>query len=90
MFNIQAGIASAHFFAGRYADTSHWAEVAAGGQPNHLIAACIGTASTARVKLGLSVAAAVCPLFPRKETSAGAAAGSHSCQQRTSRSTSKC
>jgi len=47
MFNIQAGIASAHFFAGRYADASHWAEVAAGGQPNHLIAACIGTASSA-------------------------------------------
>lgn len=47
MFNMQAGTASAHFFAGRYADASSWAEVAAREQPNHVIAACIGAASNA-------------------------------------------
>jgi uncharacterized protein HemY len=47
MFNMQAGIASAHFFAGRYADASSWAEAAAQEQPNHVIASCIGAASSA-------------------------------------------
>jgi TolB-like protein/Tfp pilus assembly protein PilF len=47
MFNMQAGIAAAHFFAGRYADASSWAEAAARQQPNHVIAACICAASSA-------------------------------------------
>jgi tetratricopeptide (TPR) repeat protein len=47
MFSMQAGIASAHFLAGRYADASSWAEAAAREQQNHLIAACIGAASSA-------------------------------------------
>jgi hypothetical protein len=47
MFNMRAGVASAHFFAGRYADASSWAEAAAREQPNHVIAACIGAASSA-------------------------------------------
>ena len=47
MFNMRAGIAAAHFFAGRYADASSWAEAATRQQPNHLIAACIGAASSA-------------------------------------------
>ena len=47
MFNMQAGVASAHYFAGRYADASSWAEAAVREQPNHVIAACIGAASSA-------------------------------------------
>ena len=47
MFNMRAGVASAHYFAGRYADASLWAEAAGREQPNHVIAACIGAASSA-------------------------------------------
>ena len=47
MFNMRAGVASAHYFAGRYADASSWAEAAVREQPNHVIAACIGAASSA-------------------------------------------
>ncbi len=44
VFNImQAGTALAHFFAGRYAEASAWAEK----QPNHLIATCTAAASSA-------------------------------------------
>ena len=43
--NAQAGMASAHFFAGRFADASSWAELACREQPNHFIAACIAAAS---------------------------------------------
>jgi hypothetical protein len=46
MFNMRAGVASAHYFAGRYAVASSWAEAAAREQPNHVIAACIGAASS--------------------------------------------
>jgi TolB-like protein/DNA-binding SARP family transcriptional activator len=45
--NAQAGLASAYFFAGRYADASSWAERAVLEQPNHFIAACIAAASGA-------------------------------------------
>jgi len=45
-FNMQAATASAHFFAGRYAEASHWAETSLREQPNHLIAACIAAASS--------------------------------------------
>jgi len=45
--NAQAAMASAHFFAGRYAEASHLAEVAVLEQPNHLIATCIVAASGA-------------------------------------------
>jgi TolB-like protein len=47
MFNMRAGVASAHYFAGRYAVASWWAEAAAREQPNHVIAACISAASSA-------------------------------------------
>jgi TolB-like protein/DNA-binding SARP family transcriptional activator/Tfp pilus assembly protein PilF len=47
VFNMQAAMASAHFFAGRYAEASSWAETASREQPNHLIAACIVAASGA-------------------------------------------
>ena len=43
--NAQAGMASAHFFAGRFAEASSWAELACREQPNHFIAACIAAAS---------------------------------------------
>ena len=47
VFNMQAAMASAHFFAGRYAEALSWAETASREQPNHLIAACIVAASGA-------------------------------------------
>jgi tetratricopeptide (TPR) repeat protein len=47
MFNMRAGVSLAHYFAGRNADASAWAEAAAREQPNHVIAACIGAASSA-------------------------------------------
>jgi TolB-like protein len=45
--NAYAGTASAHFFAGRYAEASSWAETAVREQPNHFIATCIAAASGA-------------------------------------------
>jgi TolB-like protein/DNA-binding SARP family transcriptional activator len=45
--NAQAAMASAHFFAGRYAEASHWSELAVLGQPNHFIATCMVAASGA-------------------------------------------
>ena len=47
IFNAQAAMASAHFFAGRYVDALHWAEVAVREQPNHFIATCVSAASNA-------------------------------------------
>jgi TolB-like protein/Tfp pilus assembly protein PilF len=47
IFNMHAATASAHFYAGRYAEASSWAEAAARGQPNHLMAACVAAASGA-------------------------------------------
>jgi TolB-like protein/class 3 adenylate cyclase len=46
-FQIQMAISSAHFFAGRYAEASSWAEASAREQPNHLGAACTAAASAA-------------------------------------------
>jgi len=46
-FNMHAANASAHFFTGRYAEASSWAERAAREQPNHFIAACMAAASNA-------------------------------------------
>jgi predicted Zn-dependent protease len=47
IFNAQAAIALAHFFAGRYADASSWADMAAREQPIHFIANCVSAASNA-------------------------------------------
>jgi tetratricopeptide (TPR) repeat protein len=47
IFNAQAAMACAHFFAGCYAETSSWAEVAVREQPNHFIATCVAAASNA-------------------------------------------
>ena len=47
VFNMRAAAASAHFFAGRYAEASSWAEAAVREQPNHLIGQCILAASRA-------------------------------------------
>jgi TolB-like protein len=47
IFNAQAAIASAHFFAGRYAEASSWAEMAVREQPIHFIATCVIAASNA-------------------------------------------
>jgi tetratricopeptide (TPR) repeat protein len=41
---MQMATAAAHFFAGRYAEASSWAEAAAREQPNHLSAACTAAA----------------------------------------------
>jgi TolB-like protein/Tfp pilus assembly protein PilF len=46
-FQMQAGTASAHFFAGRYAEASTWAETAVRDQPNFLLAWCTAAASNA-------------------------------------------
>jgi TolB-like protein len=45
--NAHAATAAAHFFAGRYAEASSWAEMAGREQPNHFIAACIAAVSGA-------------------------------------------
>ena len=45
--NMQAAIASAHFFAGRHSEAFSWAQTAVREQPNHLIAVCIVAASGA-------------------------------------------
>src|SRR5262249_41180275 len=47
IFNMQGGIALAHFLAGRYAEALSWAEMAVREQPNHLVAACTAAASNA-------------------------------------------
>jgi tetratricopeptide (TPR) repeat protein len=47
IFNAQAATAAAHFFAGRYAEASSWAEVAVREQPDHFIATCVAAASCA-------------------------------------------
>ena len=55
-FNMQAGIAAAHFFAGRYAEALTWAEVSIRGQPEAVNATSVAAASAAL--LGNSEAAA--------------------------------
>jgi TolB-like protein/Tfp pilus assembly protein PilF len=47
IFNAQAATAAAHFFAGRYAEASSWAETAVREQPDHFIATCVMAASSA-------------------------------------------
>jgi tetratricopeptide (TPR) repeat protein len=47
IFNAQAATAAAHFFAGRYAEASSWAQVALREQPDHFIATCVAAASSA-------------------------------------------
>jgi len=65
--NMQAGTAAVHFFAGRYAEASSWAEAAASEQPNHIIAACIVAASGAlagRLPEARKAVARLCQLDP--------------------------
>jgi TolB-like protein/class 3 adenylate cyclase len=45
--NMQAATAAAHFFAGRYAEASSWAETAVQGQPNFLPSSYFAAASAA-------------------------------------------
>jgi TolB-like protein/class 3 adenylate cyclase len=45
VFNMQAATALAHFFAGRYAEASSWAEMAVREQPNYLTPVCAAAAS---------------------------------------------
>lgn len=45
VFNMHGAAASAHFFAGRYAEASSWAEATVRAQPNHLLGQCILAAS---------------------------------------------
>jgi tetratricopeptide (TPR) repeat protein len=47
IFNMQAAIASAHFFAGRYSEALSWAEMAVRGSPYHLMPASMAAASSA-------------------------------------------
>jgi TolB-like protein/class 3 adenylate cyclase len=46
-FNMQAATALAHFFAGRYAEASSWAEMAIRERSSHIIAVCTAAASAA-------------------------------------------
>jgi TolB-like protein/Flp pilus assembly protein TadD len=47
IFNAQAAIAFAHFFAGEHDQASSWAGIAVEEQPNHFIATCVAAASNA-------------------------------------------
>jgi TolB-like protein/Tfp pilus assembly protein PilF len=47
MFNAQAAMAAAYFFAGQYGDASSWAHAAIREQPVHFIATCVAAASHA-------------------------------------------
>ena len=47
LVNALAAMAAAHFFAGRHAEASTWAQTAVLEQPNHFIAACVAAASGA-------------------------------------------
>ena len=47
LFNMQACVASAHFFAGRYAEAMSWAERAVADNPRHLMPQTTAAASSA-------------------------------------------
>jgi TolB-like protein/Tfp pilus assembly protein PilF len=47
IFNAQAAMAAAYFFAGQYEDASSWAHAAIREQPVHFIATCVAAASHA-------------------------------------------
>jgi adenylate cyclase len=47
IFNMQAGTAAAHFFAGRYAEALSWAEMAIRGQPDYFLSTFVAAASAA-------------------------------------------
>jgi len=47
IFNTQAGIAAAHFVAGRYAEALSWAELAIRGQPDYFLSIFLAAASAA-------------------------------------------
>ena len=49
LFNIQAAIASAHFFAGRYAEALSWAQISMRAQTQFIISCCVAAASAALV-----------------------------------------
>jgi TolB-like protein/cytochrome c-type biogenesis protein CcmH/NrfG len=68
VFNMQAAAASAHFFAGRYAEASSWAEAAVREQPNHLIGRCILAASGALGERLTAARSAILPLHQLKPT----------------------
>jgi TolB-like protein len=46
-FNMQAGTAAAHFFAGRYPDAWSWAETAMQSQPDYILATSVAAAAAA-------------------------------------------
>jgi adenylate cyclase len=47
IFNMQSAVASAHFFAGRYAKAPSWAQTVMRGHTHLLLAACVAAASAA-------------------------------------------
>jgi tetratricopeptide (TPR) repeat protein len=47
IFNAQAAVAAAHFFAGRYEDAASWANSAIREQPVHFIGTCVAAATYA-------------------------------------------
>jgi len=65
--NMQACIASAHFFAGRYAEALSWADRAARDNPRHLVAQTIAAASNAlagRIAEGQEAVARILEIDP--------------------------
>lgn len=47
IFNMQAGIATAHFVAGRYAEALSWAELSIRGQPDYFLSIFVAAAGAA-------------------------------------------
>jgi len=47
IFNMQAGTAAAHFFAGRYAEALSWAEMSIRDQPDYFLSTFVAAASAA-------------------------------------------
>ena len=67
VFNMQAATAAAHFFAGRYAEASSWAEAATREKPTHLIATAMAAASgalTGRLSEAEKAMARLCQIDP--------------------------
>ena len=67
IFNMQAGTAAAHFFAGRYAEALSWAEMSIRGQPDYFLSTFVAAASAALAgndTVAKKVMARLCQIMP--------------------------
>jgi len=62
IFNMQAGVAAAHFFAGRYAEALSWAERSIREQPNSVNSTSVAAASAALIGNHSAAAGAIARL----------------------------